>query len=132
MGDFTPLSSNVPANFNETVANLTVTGLFYESIKDNIVALAGGGQPGATPLPALLNRIATVATAADSCLLPPAVPGLCISVFNDAAANSANVFPGVGGQTNALAVNAAFALAAGKNVMFCCVVINKWHAILSA
>jgi hypothetical protein len=65
---------------------------------------------------------------------------LDVFVANAAAANSMNVFPasatqgGVSGGDliNAGAQNAAFAMAAGKNAHFFCVVLGKWSAILSA
>jgi hypothetical protein len=101
------------------------------SVKNGIVAFAGGGQANATVLPADINRVSTVATAADSTKLPKAVPGLDVTVYN-AGANSMNVFPLTGDNINALAANAAFAVAAGKNVQFGCAVAGTWHAILSA
>jgi hypothetical protein len=113
----------------------TVNGFFYGSLmgQDNIVAHAGGGQANAVPITAPLARIVTVATAADSVVLPPAIRGMEVTVVNDAAANSANVFPasaaqgGVAGgdSINALAANAAFALAAvngggaGPTLFYC-------------
>lgn len=95
-------------------------------------AKAGGGQSPATPITTVLTRIAVVATAADSVTLPVAVPGMQITIANAAAVNSANVFPNTGDTINALAANAAFAIAAGKNVSFYCMVVGYWHAILSA
>jgi hypothetical protein len=101
------------------------------SVKNGLVARAGGGQANATFLPADINRVTTVATIADSVKLPKAVPGLDVTVYN-AAANSMNVFPATGDAINALAANAAFAVAGGKNVQFGCAVAGTWHAILSA
>ena len=97
-----------------------------------LTAKAGGGQGSATPLPAVINRVTTVASANDSVLLPAAAPGLQITVTNAAATNSANVFPGTGDQINSLGANAAFALAAGKTVTFFSTVAGQWHSILSA
>lgn len=102
------------------------------SAKDGIVAFAGGGQASGTALPAMLNRIVTVVTAADSVKLPASAPGMTITVTNAAAANSANVFPATGDQINALGANAAFALAAGKTAEFVCHTAGQWHALLSA
>jgi hypothetical protein len=103
----------------------------YESATDGITALAGGGQVGATPLTTDMNRITTVATIGDSVLLPAAIAGLNISVFN-AGANSLNVFPSTGDAINALSANAAFAVASGKSAVFGCAKTGQWHSILSA
>jgi hypothetical protein len=98
---------------------------------NGIVAHAGGGQALATPLTTMLNRITTVATIADSVVLPAAVPGLQIQVAN-AAANSCNVFPAGADQINALGASAAFALAGAKTAQFSCNSAGQWHSILSA
>ena len=65
------------------------------SVKSGIVALAGGGQVGATPLPAKYNQVATVATAADSVMLPPALGGSEVWLDNLSAA-APQVFGQVG------------------------------------
>lgn len=99
---------------------------------DSLTAHAGGGQASAPPLPATYNRVTTVATAADSVLLPVSASGLDVVVINAAAANSMNVFPATGEAINALAANAAFAVAAGKTAHFYCVTAGQWHSVLSA
>jgi hypothetical protein len=78
------------------------------------------------------NRITTGATN-DSVALPLAAVGMNMVVIN-ATANSLNVFPVNGGSDsiNALAANAAFALAAGKVVTFYCANLTQWHTMLSA
>ena len=55
------------------------------SSKAGLIALAGGGQAGATPLPAALNSVDTVASDSDSVMLPLALPGAVISVYNNSA-----------------------------------------------
>jgi hypothetical protein len=56
--------------------------------------------------------IATVATADDSVKLPPAKVGMEITVINQSAtATGPNVFPASGESINALAANAAIAMA---------------------
>jgi hypothetical protein len=62
------------------------------NVTTGITAHAGGGQTLATPLSVGLNRVDVVATAADSVLLPPAIPGASISVWNNAAANALQIF----------------------------------------
>jgi len=102
-----------------------------QSAKDSIVALAGGAQAG-TALTAMINRIITVVTAADSVQLPVSAPGISIVVVNAAAVNSLNVFPQTGDAINAIAANGAFAVAAGKTATFYCTAAGRWHSILSA
>lgn len=103
-----------------------------ETAVDNLVAHAGGGQGAATVLPALLNRVTTVASAGDSVVLPASKSGMNVTVTNAAASNSMNVFPAAGEAINALGANAAFALAAGKTATFYCYTAAQWHSILSA
>jgi hypothetical protein len=99
---------------------------------DALTATAGGGQTNALALSAAINRVTTVATAADSVKLPVAVPGAVITVINAAGTNSMNVFPATGEVINALAANAAFAIAAGKTATFSCAGTKQWHSVLSS
>jgi hypothetical protein len=115
-----------------TYDSLNVTGLQYESTQDNLTALAGGGQTGATQINSMNARVTTVATAADSVVLMPSAKGLIVYVTNAAAANSMNVFPAPGDKINALSANAAFAVAAGKTCAFVCYTAGQWHSLLSA
>lgn len=108
------------------------SGYCYVTSTDSLVAHAGGGQASATVCPSTMNRFITVATAADSAVLPASVAGMQIKVTNAAASNSMNVFPATGEAINALGANAAFALAAGKTVEFNCHTAGQWHSILSA
>ena len=102
------------------------------SSTNNITALAGGAQAGATALTTVINRITTVVTAGDSVRLPTSVAGLQVTVYNAAAVNATNVFPNTGDAINALAANTAFSLPAGKNATFGSAVNGTWHAIVSA
>lgn len=106
-------------------------GFQTQSYANGITAFAGGGQGSAVLLSAMINRVTVVATIGDSVKLPIAVPGMQIMVTN-AAANSMNLFPGVGDAINALGANAAYAVAGGKTVSLICAVALQWHAILSA
>ena len=117
---------------NSAMVNLTITGLYVSSASNALTARAGGGQALGTPLTASINRFTTVGTAADSALLPVCIAGAEITVINDAAANSMNVFPATGETINALSANTAFAVPAGKTVTLYSAVATKWHAILSA
>lgn len=97
-----------------------------------LTAHAGGGQGSALLLPAMMNRVTTVGSAADSVLLPVSAQGMDITVTNAAASNSMNVFPQSGDAINALGANTAFAVAAGKTASFYCYNAGQWHSILSA
>lgn len=102
------------------------------SAADGLVAHAGGGQGAALPITTQMARFITVATAADSAILPVSVPGMSYTVSNAAAANSMNVFPATGEQINIIAVNGAFAVASQKTVEFVCMKAGQWHTLLSA
>lgn len=130
-----PLSMKTITNVQPADATFPVANelmCIQHQSADGLTAKAGGGQSGATLLSVVFNRFTTVGTAADSAILPPAVPGARITVVNAAAANSMNVFPATGEFINALAVNTAFAVAANKACDFICVVAGKWQALLSA
>lgn len=108
------------------------TGRISKSVANALTAKAGGAQVGATACPADVNRFTVVATAADSAILPAALPGVELTVINAAAANSMNVFPAVGEAINALAANTAFAVAANKHCVFTCAVAGVWNSNLTA
>ena len=96
-----------------------------DSYANGVVAVAGGGQSAKPNITATMTRVTTVAAANDSLTLPQAAPGLRYKVINKGA-NSLNVFPLSGDLVNALAVNAAFALATTKSVEFICVAPGVW------
>jgi hypothetical protein len=110
------------------------------SFQNGLTALAGGTQTGyGIPLiTRTFTRFTTVATGGDSALLQSANGGLYYFVKN-AGAQSMNVFPNPaiwagnvqagGDKINALGVNAAFALAAGKTVQFICYVDGTWDTL---
>lgn len=102
------------------------------SALSGITARAGGGQALATPLTRAMNRVTTVATAADSVRLPVAIAGMTVIVINAAAANAMNVFPATGGFINALAVNTALSVVANRTVMFVCAVDGTWNSLVTA
>jgi hypothetical protein len=113
------------------------------SYQNNMKAFAGGGQLAATPIVTTYSRFTVVATTGDSAVLPGAGPGLEY-VIKNAAANSMNIFPAAASQggfpgngpnfpagdaINALSVNTAFALGAGKTVRFFCVAPWTWETL---
>lgn len=113
-------------------AKIFVGRFLYASSADAITAYAGGGQTNAVGLTAMINRVSTVATAADSVKLPPSEVGLSITVINGAASNSMQVF-GAGTDTiNDVATATGVAQAAGKTAVYTCPVAGKWYRNLSA
>src|SRR3954469_915637 len=95
-------------------------------------ALASGGQAGAPQIrPQSMTRVTTVATAADSVMLPPAVPGSMVCFQNAAAANAVAVFPSKGDAINAGAADAVLSVAAAGNVIFFCPIAGKWAAVVT-
>lgn len=91
-----------------------------------ISAFATGGQTSATALTAALNRVSTVATAADSVRLPTAVTGLRVVLINQGAAFM-RVF-GAGTDTiNGIATATGVSQAIGSIVEYFCTVAGNWE-----
>jgi hypothetical protein len=102
------------------------------ALKANGSGLSGAGttQGTATVITNQTNEFTTVA-ASSGAVLPSPEQGEFIFVAN-AGANALNVYPASGHSINALAANAAFSLAAGKNALFWAATASKWYANLSA
>jgi hypothetical protein len=98
--------------YSDGLATGYAGGLQTFSVQAGIVAHPGGGQANGVLLTAMNCFLSTVATGGDSVLLPPAQPGMQVTVINQTA-TSANVFPQVGSQINALGANNAFAVTGG-------------------
>jgi hypothetical protein len=99
----------------------------FESAADNLTALAGGGQPGATQIASEIARFTTVATAGDSAMLPPTVEGLTITVIN----RGAKPLQMYGNGTDTIDDQAAatgVSQMASSTVIFVCTGIGKWYA----
>lgn len=96
-----------------------------------LTAKAGGGQGGATYLSGAMNRLTVVATGADSAILPSAIVGARVVVYNQGAASAA-IFPQTGESINSGAANASFAVANTKSCIFTCDATGTWIATLSA
>ena len=95
--------------------------------QDGITATASGTQATAYQLTAYLSRVTTVATGADAVALPPAVPGLEVSVINSGA-NSMQVFGNyaAGDTINGVATATGIAQAAGTTFTYTCSTQGKW------
>lgn len=88
-------------------------GIAEFSATQGLTAHAGGGQASATLLPSYVNEVSTVATAADSVMLPASIPGAKIYVINDTAATSMQVFGQPGDTIAAHGSNSQTASATG-------------------
>jgi hypothetical protein len=100
---------------------------------DNLIALAGGGQTGATAITAGVNRVVTVGTAADSVMLPVAYGGQRVVIINGHASNAVQIFANSAGTDtiNGTAGSTGISLAAGKTIELCSLPA-RWFGNLSA
>jgi hypothetical protein len=102
------------------------------STSTGITAHAGGGQANAVLLTAMQNQVSVCATGGDSVRLPPAQPGMELTVVNNGA-QSCNVFASsqaqggaTGGDSMNGTQNASSALAAASVGLFFCFVVGLW------
>lgn len=100
-----------------------------------VTARAGGTKALATPIASTNVKLGTVATAADSVLLPPGYPGLRVFIANAGVA-SAQVF-GAGLDTiNGVATGTGVAQANGTSAIYFCTGktgdVAEWFRVLSA
>jgi len=102
------------------------------STDNGVTANVGSTQATGYVVMAAVTRVTTVAVAGDALTLPRAVAGMSLVVINAAAANSMDVFPAVGDIINALAADAALAVAANKTVLLLCAVTGTWNAVVTA
>lgn len=93
----------------------------------NLVASTTGTQAGATPISASIVRFATVASAGNSGLLPPAKGGRVITVVN-AGANSMNVFPNNVDTIDSFGTSAAYPVPAGMCITFRSTGEGQWFS----
>lgn len=132
LGDdnFTLKVSPDGSTFFDSLKMLAASG--RAALKTNGAGLSGAGsnQATATAITKQTNEFTTVA-ASTGARLPAPEQGEFIFVAN-AGANALNVYPASGHSINALAANAAFSLAAGKNALFWAATATKWYANLSA
>jgi hypothetical protein len=82
-------------------------------VGSTVTARAGGGQALGTVLTSVINNVGTVATAADSVVLDPMLPGEMVVVVNAGAA-STQVFGTSPATINGVATATGVPLAAGK------------------
>ena len=97
-----------------------------------ITALAGGARNSSTPVLVIgSNEVTTVASGADSVVLPVAVPGSVVFVVN-ATATSMQVFANGSDTTNGTAGATGVAQAGNKYALYVAADLGQWYRILTA
>ena len=111
--------------------------VWLESFAEGLTAHAGGGEASALVLTALLNRVTTVATIADSVKLPPTTnyisgsSSASVTVIN-AAANALQMFGNGTDTINGVASGTGVSIPGGKTASFFTTLAGAWHMQLSA
>ena len=97
-----------------------------------ITALAGGARNSSTPVLVIgSNEVTTVASAADSVVLPVAIPGSVVFVAN-AGASSLQLFANGSDTINGTAGATGISVANGKRILCVAADLGQWYTILSA
>jgi hypothetical protein len=132
LGDdnFTLKVSPDGSTFYDSLKMLAGSGRAAVKANGSGLSAAGTTQGTATVITKQTNQFTTVA-ASSGAILPSPEQGEFIFVAN-AGANALSVYPASGHSINALANNAAFSMAVGKNALFWAATSSKWYAILSA
>lgn len=112
---------------SERISNPQLDGLVYESATDGITAKAGGGQTNAVQLLSEINRVGTVATAADSVKLPQSAPGLSIIVVNKGT-NACQVFGLGADKIDDVAAATGVSQMPGSMVIYTCSKTGNWYS----
>jgi hypothetical protein len=106
--------------------NYVQIGFTIESSADNLTAHAGGTQAAALPLLNEINRITTVASPADSVVLPKSVAGMTVMVINHGA-NAMQVF-GLGTDTiDDVATATGVSQMPNSVVIYICATAGAWY-----
>ncbi len=106
-------------------------GLQTLSVNPTLTALSLGGQAGATPLTAMINRVGTVGAQGDSVALPASVVGLAVVVLNRGA-QPMQVF-GAGTDTiNGIATATGISQGVNTGALYVCTVLGNWDVPLTS
>jgi len=124
--------TNAFARINKVFNGGTQVSPILSTTADGLTATPSGTQSTSLLLTAGINRVATVATAADGVKLPASVAGISIIVINDAASNAMQVFGTSPDTINDVATATGVSQAAGKIAIYTCPVAGKWYRNLSA
>jgi len=107
----------------------TVSGHFMRSAAAAVTAAASPNntQAGGTALTKDINNVATCATAGNAVVMPAAVAGMMVSVFNNGVASCA-IWPAVGDNLG-LGLNVQNTLASASNVTYASYDTTNWEII---
>lgn len=132
LGDdnFTLKVSPDGGTFHDSLKMLAENGRAALKANASGLSAAGTTQGDATGITKQTNQFTTVG-ANQGARLPWPEQGDFVFIAN-AGANALRVYPDTGHAINALATNAFFSLAAGKNALFWAATGSQWYAILSA
>lgn len=114
-----------------TFTNLKSTGNASLSTDSGVTAFAGGGRTGAYAITKDVTEVATVATAADSVVLPAAVAGMQMMIINHGA-NAIQVFANGTDTINTTAGATGVAQAAAAKTIYVCYASGLWITFVSA
>lgn len=124
---------NITGTNSQFQNQIVKVGLLSAGVDSSIVATPSGSITTSYLLTASINRVITVASAADGVRLPACKAGLRVTVINAAAANAMNVFPNVSTETiNALTAGTALSVVVNKSINFDCAIDGKWYSNLTA
>lgn len=119
------IAANPSANGAVLLVPAGGSGFPVETVAATVTAHAGGTKALATPLTAQANFISVCATIADSVLMPAAIAGRTIDVFNGGA-TAAQVF-GQGTDTiDGVATATGVPLTQAKRAKFTCFATGNW------
>jgi hypothetical protein len=118
------VNNNATPNRKGNVASVKY---LFESSADNLTALAGGGQAGATQLARAISRFTTVASVGDSAMLPPTADGLKITVTNHGA-KPMQVFGNGTDVIDDQASSTGVTQMVNSVVIYVCTGIGRWYA----
>lgn len=118
---------------------LLVLASYVTRARNGIIANAGGGQANATRLGHGVNSVDTVASGADSVMLPPAIPGAACRILNNTATAMqvfgvpSNLSNGGAGDTIAIqgsgsyvATGTGVSHAANSIALYACSTLGQW------
>lgn len=136
LGSVTPAAATVTTLVTSGNVDLNSAVVALGSVTTGLTAHAGGGQGSALALSAAINRVDTVGSAADSVKLPaPTFVGQRVTVINNAASNSMQVYGSGTDTINGVVTATGVAQAAGKSADYVASTIGTaaaWFRILSA
>ena len=108
--------------------DINAIGGMLGSAESGKTATAGGGRPNAYPIRAANTQFSVVASGGDSCVLPPAYPGLRCFIVNNGA-QSLQVFASGSDTINIAGTAGATGVAQAATVAneYYCVVAPNWR-----